>query len=105
MAKDEKKKTKRPTAQKRDIRNSKQRLINKVFKSQVRTAMRSFEEALKGNDKEKIQQSLSSVYSMMDKGDLQAQQSRTRQSTHNPKSPRSFCLKIFFIKSPIMGFF
>lgn len=68
MAKDEKKKTKRPTAQKRDIRNSKQRLINKVFKSQVRTAMRSFEEALKGNDKEKIQQSLSSVYSMMDKG-------------------------------------
>lgn len=68
MAKDEKKKTKRPTAQKRDIRNSKQRLINKVFKSQVRTTMRSFEEALKGNDKEKIQQSLSSVYSMMDKG-------------------------------------
>ncbi|MCC5831622.1 MAG: 30S ribosomal protein S20 [Chlamydiales bacterium] len=68
MAKEEKKKTKRPTAQKREIRNSKRRLINKVFKSQVRTAMRSFEEALKGNDKEKIQQSLNAVYSMMDKG-------------------------------------
>lgn len=66
MAKDEKKKTKRPTAQKRDIRNSKRRMLNKVFKTQVRTAMRSFEEALKANDKEQVQQSLNSVYSMMD---------------------------------------
>lgn len=68
MAKQEKKKTKRPTAQKRDIRNNKRRLLNKTFKSQVRTAVRTFEEALKGDDKERIQHALNSVYSMMDKG-------------------------------------
>ncbi|MCH9627748.1 MAG: hypothetical protein S4CHLAM2_13910 [Chlamydiales bacterium] len=70
MAKEEKKKakTKRPTAQKRDIRNSKRRLINKAFKSRVRTAMRSLEDALKGDDKEQIQHALNTVYSMMDKG-------------------------------------
>lgn len=66
--KEEKKKTKRPTAEKREIRNSKRRLINKSFKSQVRNAMRSFETALKANDKDQIQQTLNSVYSMMDKG-------------------------------------
>jgi len=68
MAKEEKKKTKRPTAQKRDIRNSKRREINKSFKSRVRTAMRTFEDALKAKDKDQIQQALNSVYSMMDKG-------------------------------------
>jgi len=66
--KEEKKKVKRPTAQKRDIRNSKRRLLNKSFKSQVRTAMRSFEDALKAKDKDQIQQALNGVYSMMDKG-------------------------------------
>ena len=69
MAKEEaKKKTKRPTAEKRDIRNSKRRLLNKAFKSQVRTAMRSFEEALKAKDKDQIQTALNGVFSMMDKG-------------------------------------
>lgn len=65
---EEKKKTKRPTALKRDIRNNKRRLINKSFKSQVRTSMRTFEESLKSKDKEKIQLALNSVYSMVDKG-------------------------------------
>lgn len=68
MAKEEKKKTKRPTAQKRDIRNNKRRMLNKSFKSKVRTVMRSFEEALKGEDKDQVQSTLNSVYSMMDKG-------------------------------------
>lgn len=70
MAKEaeKKQKTKRPTAQKRDIRNSKRRLINKIFKSQVRTSMRTFEEALKEKNKEQIQAALNTVYSMMDKG-------------------------------------
>lgn len=62
------KKTKRPTAQKRDIRNEKRRQINKSFKSKMRTAMRSFEEALKGQDKNQTQEALNSVYSMMDQG-------------------------------------
>lgn len=68
MAKEEKKKTKRPTALKRDDRNEKHRLINKSFKSSARTTLRSFEEALKSQDKERIQESLSHVYSVMDRG-------------------------------------
>ncbi len=68
MAKEEKKKTKRPTAQKRDIRNSRRRQINKAFKSSARTTTRTFEEALKAGDKEQIQTSLNALYSMMDKG-------------------------------------
>jgi len=62
------KKVKRPTALKRDIRAEKMRLINKSFKSNVRTTMRSFEEALKSQDKTRIQEALNSVYSVMDKG-------------------------------------
>lgn len=61
-------KTKRPTAEKRNIRNEKHRLINKAFKSNVRTAMRAFEEAVQSNDPAAIQARLSSVYSVMDKG-------------------------------------
>lgn len=67
-AKEEKKKTKRPTALKRDIRNEKHRLINKSFKSNVRTTMRSFEDALKTKDGKQIQEALSSIYSVMDLG-------------------------------------
>ncbi len=67
MSKEEKKKTKRPTALKRDIRNDKHRLLNKSFKSSVRTTMRSFEDALKAQDQEKTQASLSSVFSAVDK--------------------------------------
>ena len=55
MAKEAQKKTKRPTALKRDIRNDKHRLINKSFKSNARTTMRTFEEALQAQDKERFQ--------------------------------------------------
>lgn len=58
---------KRPTAEKRMIRNEKRRLINKSFKSTVRTAMRDFEEAVKTGDHSAIQARLSTVYSVMDK--------------------------------------
>lgn len=67
-AKEKKPKVKRPTAQKRDIQNEKKRLVNKVFKSRVRTAFRSFEEALTTKDKTQIDQQLRLVYSLMDKG-------------------------------------
>ena len=63
-----KKKAKRPTAQKRDIQNEKKRLANRVFKSQVRTAIRNFEDAVAKKDEGQIKDALSTVYGMMDKG-------------------------------------
>lgn len=68
MAEDKKKASRRPTALKRDIQNEKKRLLNKAFKSKVRTAMNSFESAVKSQEKELISQSLNYVYSLMDKG-------------------------------------
>ncbi|MBS0624047.1 MAG: 30S ribosomal protein S20 [Verrucomicrobia bacterium] len=60
-------KQKRPTALKRDIRNEKMRLINKAFKSEVRTVMRDFQSAVQTGDLPAIQARLSAVYSVMDK--------------------------------------
>lgn len=71
MAKEEKEKkapTKRPSALKRDIQNEKRQLINKSFKSKVRTTLRSFEESLKSKDEGKIQTALKEIYSISDKG-------------------------------------
>lgn len=71
MAKDkaeEVKKVKRPTALKRDIQNEKRRLRNKAFKSQVRTAIRQFEEILSKGEPEAVKEKLNTVYSLMDKG-------------------------------------
>jgi small subunit ribosomal protein S20 len=66
--KETKKKIKRPTALKRDIRAEKMRIINKSFKSNVRTTQRSFEEALKSKDQPRIQVALNTFYSVLDKG-------------------------------------
>jgi small subunit ribosomal protein S20 len=65
---DTKKRTKRPTALKREIQNEKRRLINKAFQSRVRTAVRRFEESLAAKDSAHIQTQLNEVYSLMDKG-------------------------------------
>lgn len=62
------KKTKRPTAIKRDIQNEKRRLINKSFKSKVRSAVRVFEDALSTKNNEKVTEALKEVYSVMDRG-------------------------------------
>ncbi|MEC7840266.1 MAG: 30S ribosomal protein S20 [Chlamydiota bacterium] len=69
MAKDtgDKKKTKRPTALKRDIQNEKKRQINKAFTSKMRTSIRRFEESLASGDQDKIKEKLSDAYSMLDK--------------------------------------
>ncbi len=64
----EKKKTKRPTALKRDIQSEKHRLINKTFKSRVRSAVREFETALTARDQSSLRTTLNEVYSLMDKG-------------------------------------
>ncbi len=69
MTKEEKKKkTKRPTAEKRDIQNSKRRMRNKVFKSQVRTAIRKFESIRGKGDAPATKAQLNEVYSLLDKG-------------------------------------
>lgn len=64
---EEKKKTRRPTAQKRDLRNGKHQMINKSFKSKARTVVRSFEEALTTpKNRTQAEEALRSLYSMMD---------------------------------------
>jgi len=70
MAKEEavKAKVKRPTAEKRNLQHEKRRLLNKSFKSSVKTAIRNFEETLPKKDADAIQENLNIVYSMMDKG-------------------------------------
>lgn len=62
------KKTKRPTALKRDIQSEKRRLINKSFKSKVRSALNTFEDALNARDKSALSSALNVAYSLMDKG-------------------------------------
>jgi small subunit ribosomal protein S20 len=70
MAKEEAKgaKVRRPKPQKRDIQNEKKRLRNKAFKSGVRTAIRTFEDALAKGDSSLAKKSLNQVFSVMDKG-------------------------------------
>lgn len=67
MAKEEKKKERRPQALKRDLQNGKRRLINRGHKSRVKTAMRALQESLDKEDKKLTQESLNSVYSLVDK--------------------------------------
>lgn len=66
--KETKRQPKRKTALKRDIQNVKKRLENRMFKSQVRTAMRHFEDAVVKNETAQVQEALAKVYSLMDKG-------------------------------------
>lgn len=66
--KKDKKKVKRPTAQKRVIQSEKRNLINRNFKSQVRTAIRALENDLPKKDAAQNKKNLSAVYSLMDKG-------------------------------------
>jgi len=81
MAKDtEKKKKKRPTAKKRDIQNEKRRIINKAFKSEMRTAIRNFQEALKKDDLELVKNNLNSAYSLLDKAVKRGQLKRNAVS-------------------------
>lgn len=69
MAKEttEKKKTKRPTALKRNETSEKKRLQNRSFKSTVRTVIRDFEEAVEKKDAASTKEKLANVYSIMDK--------------------------------------
>lgn len=69
MAKEnnEKKRTKRPTALKRDIQNARRHKRNRAFKSTVRTAMNAYTTALK-DAPEAALQAYKNLQSLMDKG-------------------------------------
>lgn len=66
--KKEKAKERRPQAKKRDLQNEKSRLRNRVFKSQVRTAIRHLEDSLEKKDSAAAKAQLNEAYSLMDKG-------------------------------------
>lgn len=67
MAQEEKKKTKRPTALKRDIQNLKREQQNRAFKSKLRTAIRQLDTGLKEGDASSLQEKLNQVSSLADK--------------------------------------
>lgn len=70
MAKEEKKeekKVKRPSAQKRDLQSEKRRFANKVYKSQVRSAIRTLQENIDKKDEASSKTALNAVYSLLDK--------------------------------------
>ena len=62
------KRKKVPTAVKRMKQNAKRNLHNRSFKSKVKTAIRSFENALSEGKKPETETHLKTVYSLMDKG-------------------------------------
>lgn len=61
-------KKKRPTALKRNIQSEKCRVHNKQFRSRVSTAVRAFEKSLAAKDEAATKDTLSAVFSLMDKG-------------------------------------
>lgn len=69
MAKEEKKvvKVKRPTPLKRDDQAAKRRLINRDYRSRVRTTIRTLDEALEKKDSALSKEKLSEAYSIIDK--------------------------------------
>lgn len=61
------KKVKRPTPLKRDEQSLKRNLRNRMVKSRVNTAIRAFDDSLKGGNAEECKVKLSEAYSILDK--------------------------------------
>ena len=61
------KKTKRPTAIKRDLQSKRRRLDNKIYKSRVRTSIRALQEAVTKGEQATITEKLNDAYSILDK--------------------------------------
>lgn len=61
------KKTRRPTALKRDLQSKKRRMNNRIYKSKVRSAIRSFQETLEKGDTQLATEKLNEAYSILDK--------------------------------------
>ena len=64
----EDKNSKIPSAQKRDSQNKIKQLRNHSFKAKVKTAIRSFEEAVASQPKNVVMEKLNAIYSLIDKG-------------------------------------
>lgn len=60
-------KAKRPTALKRNLQSIRRSMDNRTFRSQVRTALRSYSEALTAKSAE-APQLLNQIYSLYDRG-------------------------------------
>lgn len=71
MAKDEEKKevkkTKRPTAQKRELQNEKRRLANKANRSRIRSEVKSYQKVCSTESQPVIQESVQKLHSSIDK--------------------------------------
>lgn len=65
---EKKKKSRTPSAVKRAKQSIKANVANRSFKAGVKTAIRSLEDSLSKGDKKAVQDKLSAVYSLMDKG-------------------------------------
>lgn len=62
-------KTKRPSAQKRNLQSEKSRLRNRAYRAGVLTAIRAFETSLtKKESTEAVKAKLGDIYSLMDRG-------------------------------------
>ena len=66
--KEETKKVKRPTSQKREEQNDEKRLRNKAFRSRVKTALKGFLQSLKQADAKVRIACFSELASLVDKG-------------------------------------
>lgn len=60
-------KVKRPTPLKRDMQNAKRNIRNRTVKSQVRSAIRQYEDTLAGGNASETQTKLSRAHSLLDK--------------------------------------
>ena len=69
MAKEEanKKIEKRPQALKRDLQNGRRRARNRVMKSRIRSALRSFETSIESKDVNASKEQLNVMFSLVDK--------------------------------------
>lgn len=67
--KKEEKKTKKPSALKRDLQNEKRRQRNRSYRASVLTSIRTLDSALAQKEApESIKTKLNAIYSLMDKG-------------------------------------
>lgn len=64
----DKKKVRRPQAEKRVLQDQRRAAQNKAFKSRVKTAVKKLKEAIKAGQPEQAKEHLGEVYSLADKG-------------------------------------
>lgn len=68
MAEEDKNKLKkRPTPEKRALQDKKKQLVNRMFKSKIRTLLRGFQDHLKEKNQDSLTTDLQSIYAIVDK--------------------------------------